>query len=94
MRVAVTLVTPRADSVKAAAKDRFILQRVTATAFGALAKSEDAFQGAARDLDAGLTKNPPADMREVNERANTLNVMCEQIAKAKKGPAIAAAMAG
>ncbi len=93
MQVDVVLKNPSAELSKAIKDDKLILQKIEDAAFTVLKQARDDVRDAILDLDQTYTKKPPADKREADERAATLNAMCKKIAAAQSSAAVAAAEA-
>lgn len=91
MNVDVVLKNAPAELQKALRDDKIIIQEIAMAAFDVLNKAKNAFQDAARELDASYEKKPPADMREAEDRVKTLNTVCKQIADAQGKAATKAA---
>ena len=91
MVVNVVLKNAPAGLIKAVKDDKVIIQKIAMAAFKALNKAKKDFQDAAVELDASYEKNLPADVKEAEERAKTLNTTCRQIAEAQSKTATGAA---
>ena len=91
MEIEVVYKNPPSDLIKAVKADRVIVQKLAGAVFDALKKARSDFAAAAQELDASYTKKPPEDMKEAEDRAHTLTVVCKQIAEVQKGVAVKAA---
>ena len=93
MRVDVTLKNPPPELQKAIKDGKLVLQKIEAAAFAVLKKARDDVRDAIVELDQSYAKNPPADKREAEQRAETLNAVCKKVAQAQSDVACAAAEA-
>ena len=93
MEVDVALKNPPAELQKAIKDGDLVLQKIAAAAFAVLKKARDNVSDAIVELDESYAKNPPADKREAEERAETLNAVCKKIAQAQSDAACSAAEA-
>ncbi|HME78256.1 MAG TPA: hypothetical protein VKI00_22190 [Mycobacterium sp.] len=91
MRVDVVLKNPAVELRKAIKDESLILQKIEAAAFAVVKKARDDVRDAILQLDQSYTKDPPADKREAEQRAETLNATCKKIAEAQSDAACAAA---
>lgn len=90
-KVDVILQNPPADLVKAAKKDKLVLQTVIDAAFDSLKSSKKEFQSAMQELDSKFEKTPLTNEKDLAKRAETLQVMYRQIATAQGTAAAKAA---
>jgi hypothetical protein len=93
MEVDVALKNPPPELQKAVKDDDLVLQKIAAAAFAVLKKARDDVRDAIVELDQSYAKDPPADKREAEERAETLNAVCKKVAQAQSDAACAAAEA-
>jgi len=79
------------DLLKAVKADKLDIQPVIEAAFDSLTGSKAEFRGAMLELDAKFVKNPLTNVKDLESRAQALNVMYRQIAIAQGTKAAKAA---
>jgi hypothetical protein len=92
MPVTVMIKSPPNGLEKALEAEKIVGQKVIEVAANQLKKLKDEVQSAITELDQNYEKKPPADVREAEDRAKTLNKTCEAIASAQEGAIAKAAL--